>query len=74
MADLNEALGEMLARYRHRANLSHEACAFECDLHPTYISQIERGLKFPTMRTLFLIGKALKVAPSQIVRDVEERL
>jgi transcriptional regulator with XRE-family HTH domain len=74
MADLNEVLGKVLADYKRKANLSQETLAFECELHPTYISQIERGLKSPTMRTLFLIGKALRVTPSQIVRDVEKRL
>ena len=39
--------------------LTQESLAFECDLHPTYISQIERGIKSPTMGTFFRISEAL---------------
>ncbi len=74
MADLNEAFGAVLAKYRRGAKLSQEALAFECELHPTYISQMERGLKSPTLRTFFLIAKALGVSPAKMVGDLDRLL
>ena len=74
MVRLNQALGLVLAGFRRDAGLSQESLAFECGLHPTYISQVERGLKSPTLRTLFLLAEALKVKPSEILVEVEAHL
>lgn len=74
MSKLNRTVGKVIANSRREADLTQEALAFECDLHPTYISQIERGLKSPTIGTLFLIAKALKRSPSSILRDVEKQV
>ncbi len=74
MADLNEAFGSVLAKYRRRSGLSQEALAFECDLHPTYISQMERGIKCPTLRTIFRIADALSVSPKKMIGDTERLL
>ena len=74
MADLNEAFGSVLAKYRRRPGLSQEALAFECDLHPTYISQMERGIKCPTLRTIFRIADALSVSPKKMIGDTERLL
>jgi len=72
--DLNIILGKVLAERRKTASLSQEGLAFECELHPTYISQVERGLKSPTVRTLFKIAKALDVPASDVVKDVEKQM
>ena len=45
MSKLNRTVGKVIANLRREADSTQEALAFECDLHPTYISQIERGLK-----------------------------
>ena len=74
MSKLNRTVGKVVANLRREADLTQEVLAFECDLHPTYISQIERGLKSPTIGTLFLIAKALKRTPSSILAAVEKAL
>lgn len=71
MSEPKETLGRVLAKRRRAAGFSQENLAFECGLHPTYISQIERGLKSPTVRTLCAIAQALSVKASEILRDVE---
>lgn len=72
MRDLNKVLGRVLAAERKRANLSQESLAFECGLHPTYVSQLERGLKSPTVRTLLAVAQALDIKASDILRRVED--
>ncbi len=72
--DLEIAIGEELAKRRRDAGLSQEALAENCGIHRTYVSQLERGLKSPTLHTLFLLADALEVSPSTFVRAVERRL
>lgn len=43
-------------------------------LHRTYISQLERGLKSPSVRVLSHITNALGVTMSEFLRAVEESL
>jgi transcriptional regulator with XRE-family HTH domain len=64
-------LGDELRRARERAGLTQERLAFQAGLSRPYISQLERGLKSPTLETLFLICDALGVSASVIVQRVE---
>lgn len=68
---LEQAFGNVLRKFRTARGLSQEKLAFACDRHPTFISLIERGQRSPTLRTLFLLAKALEVKPSRLVADVE---
>jgi transcriptional regulator with XRE-family HTH domain len=73
MAAVDQVLGRVLAETRHRAGLSQEALAARAKVHPTYISQLERGLKSPTVRVLLLIANACGVHASDVLRDVERQ-
>lgn len=66
--NLEQALGDIIRSRREELGLSQEQFAFECGLHRTYISQLERGHKSPTLRVLFLIAAALEMPPDEIVR------
>ena len=68
---LSTVFGEVLAKRRRRAGLSQEALAEACGLHRTYVSQLERGLKSPTLRTLFDLAEALGASPARIVAECE---
>ena len=48
-------------------NMSQEALAFDSDIHPAYLSQIERGEKCPTVETICKICKGLKVPMSELM-------
>ncbi len=66
-----QILGEVIRRQREALGFSQEALAFESGLHRTYISQLERGQKSPTLRALFAIAKALKTKPADLIRLME---
>lgn len=66
-------LGAVIAETRRAAGLSQEALAYACKLHPTYISQLERGLKSPTVRVLRLIAHALGSEASTLLDRAESR-
>ncbi|MBX3177742.1 MAG: helix-turn-helix transcriptional regulator [Candidatus Hydrogenedentes bacterium] len=74
MTSLNRVIGKVLADRRRASNMSQETLAFECGLHPTYISQVERGLKSPTMRTMFQIASVLETPLSEVIREVEKKI
>lgn len=53
------------------AGLSQEKLALECGLDRTYISLLERGLRQPTLSTVFVVAQVLNVQPSVVVREIE---
>ncbi|BAF99901.1 helix-turn-helix domain-containing protein [Microcystis aeruginosa] len=56
---LEQILGRELQRYRQEKGWSQEYLAEVTGLHRTYISQLERGLKSPSVRVLSHITNAL---------------
>lgn len=73
MTTLNQSIAQALIRYRHTSQLSQEELADLASIHRTYVSQIERGLKMPTLAILFKIANALKVKPSDLVQEIERQ-
>ena len=61
MEKIDQALANVLRELRERNQLSQEQLSFAADLHRTYISQLERGLKSITVKTLFKITNALQI-------------
>ena len=66
--------GQVLRELRVNKKISQEKLAEFCDLDRTYISLLERGLRQPTLTTLFKIAQALEVQPSEIVRRIEDTI
>jgi transcriptional regulator with XRE-family HTH domain len=65
--------GKVLQELRTHKGLSQEELADSCGLHRTYISLMERGLRNPSLNTIFSIAEALSTPASTIVRFVETR-
>jgi transcriptional regulator with XRE-family HTH domain len=60
-------IGRKVAEFRKGKGWSQEQLGFECKLHRTYISQVERGVINPTVGSLESIAKKLDVACWQLV-------
>ena len=54
-------LGARIRALREGRSISQEELGFRSDIHRTYIGQIERGDKYPSLELLFRIAAALKV-------------
>jgi transcriptional regulator with XRE-family HTH domain len=67
------AFGKIIADLRQTAGFSQEELAERAAIHRTYVSQIERGLKSPTITMLFKLAAALETTPSKILKQVETR-
>lgn len=74
MTDINKALGQVLIKCRTLAKISQEELADRAGIHRTYVSQIERGLKSPTLSVLFQISKSLNTTASVLIAEVEQAL
>lgn len=66
MSVIAEKVGARIKMLRVERRLTQEQLAFEADMHPAYIGQIERGEKSPTLDTLEKIVKALDVEFSEL--------
>ena len=57
-----------LKHYRERADMSQEELAAIAGLDRTYISQLERGLKSPTLTTLEKLASRLDLKPEHLLQ------
>jgi len=60
-------VGMRIHDFRVMKCMSQEALAFESDIHPAYLSQVERGEKCPTVETISKICRGLKIPMSQLM-------
>ena len=65
--DVRRRVGRNIKKVRQDRGLSQEGLAFECGLHRTYISGVERGLRNPTVLVLEQIAKALRIPTARLL-------
>lgn len=69
-----EALfGQEISVLRRKLGISQEELAFRADVHRTYVSQIERGIKSPTLAVILRLSKALECSAGKLISAVESR-
>lgn len=71
--DLNKLFGELLRELRNESSISQENLALDSELDRSFISLLERGLRTPTITTLFKISKSLNKYPSEIIKLLEKK-
>lgn len=69
---LQDAFGQVLKDLRTERGLSQQQLALDSELDRTYISLLERGLRQPTLGTIFQLAEVLKFSASDIVARVEK--
>lgn len=67
-------VGQVIQSYRLRKGMSQEVLSGLAGLDRTHYSKIERGLRSPTLDTLFKIAQALDIPASDIVRQIEQQI
>lgn len=70
-APTNAALGRAIRRLRQQRKLTIETLAHAANLHPTYLSGIERGVRNPTWSKLCALADALALPVSTITAEAE---
>ena len=67
---VRNCIGANISRLRKRTGLSQERLAEKADLHPVYVSQIERGKKAVSVEALWKFSKALRVPMAALFRGL----
>lgn len=67
MEDICKRMGATVAKLRRERGLSQEEFADQAGIHRTYISDIERGARNPTIRVVERIARALEVQPGSLL-------
>lgn len=65
--DIVRQLGRTVRRYRLAADLSQEELAFQAGMKRSYLSDLERGTRNPTVRAVGRLAEALGVRPSELL-------
>ncbi len=68
------AFGQILREQRAARGLSQEALALNASVDRSFVSQMERGIRQPTLTTLWKLARALSVHPSTLIARVERLL
>jgi transcriptional regulator with XRE-family HTH domain len=64
-------IGKIIQQHRKGKGLSQEQLSGLAGLDRTHYSKIERGLRSPTLDTLFKIAYALDIQPHELVKAIE---
>jgi transcriptional regulator with XRE-family HTH domain len=72
--DVRRRVGLNVKHLRQDLGISQEELAFDCGLHRTYISGVERGVRNPTVKVLERIAKALKSQPGRLLDEPSKRV
>ncbi len=69
---IKKSFAEVLREVRQEKGLSQEALADLAGLHRNYVSEVERDLKSPSLRTLSQLAQALDVPAWVLLKRMEE--
>ncbi len=62
-------MGDRIKEVRKRLNLTQEQLAEKLDITVTYISEIERSLKMPSLQVFIKLVEVLDVSADYLLRD-----
>ena len=71
MKSLSKTIGERIRNYRNLEGLNQEQLAERCDLHATYIGQLERGEKNATLESIEKIVKGLDISFETLFEKIQ---
>lgn len=69
MNTIREILAINIKNYRSKQNMSQEDLAFQCNLHRTYISDVERCTRNISIDNIAKIANALNVSPADLLKE-----
>ncbi len=70
MIDIKSVFGQRVRHYRKNKGLNQEQLAELCNLHPTYIGQLERGEKNASLETIMKVCEGLSISPEVLFQNI----
>ena len=71
--DLREVFATNLRRLRHAKGLSQDDLAYEAEVSRSYLSQLEKGAFYASLRIVGKIAIALNVEPAELLKAPRKR-
>jgi transcriptional regulator with XRE-family HTH domain len=65
------ALGRNIKKLREKRRWSQEKLAEKADIHVSYVGQIERGMRYPSLKILFRLSDALEVKITVLFKGID---
>jgi transcriptional regulator with XRE-family HTH domain len=66
--DIRDLFAANLRRLRHDLELSQDDLAYEAEVSRSYLSQIEKGSFYASLKIIERLARALKVDPSELLK------
>jgi transcriptional regulator with XRE-family HTH domain len=71
--DLREVFATNLRRLRHAKGLSQDDLAYEAEVSRSYLSQLEKGVFYASLKILEKLARVLDVEPAELLRSPQRR-
>jgi transcriptional regulator with XRE-family HTH domain len=71
--DLREVFATNLRRLRHEKGLSQDDLAYEAEVSRSYLSQLEKGAHYASLKIVGRLAEALAVEPSEFLKPPSTR-
>jgi transcriptional regulator with XRE-family HTH domain len=66
--DLRDVLAANIRRVRHAKGLSQDDLAYEAEISRSYLSQIEKGKHYASLKIIGKLASVLQVEPAELLR------
>ncbi len=66
--DLREVFATNLRRLRHEKGLSQDDLAYEAEVSRSYLSQLEKGAFYASLKIIGRLAEALDVKPAELLK------
>ena len=71
--DLREVFATNLRRLRHARGLSQDDLAYEAEVSRSYLSQLEKGVFYASLKILEKLARVLDVEPAELLKSSKNR-
>jgi transcriptional regulator with XRE-family HTH domain len=66
--DLRDVFAANLRRLRHEKGLSQDDLAYEAEVSRSYLSQLEKGAFYASLKIIGKLGEAFGVEPAELLK------
>jgi transcriptional regulator with XRE-family HTH domain len=66
--DLREVFAGNLRRLRHAKGMSQDDLAYEAEISRSYLSQLEKGAFYASLKIVGKVAQALDVQPAELLK------
>jgi transcriptional regulator with XRE-family HTH domain len=71
--DLRDVFATNLRRLRHSKGLSQDDLAYEAEISRSYLSQLEKGAFYASLKIIGKLSTVLEVEPAELLRLPKRR-